>query len=214
MNTGFNSKTTTLYRKLFKRLLDVCVAVVLLAITLPLLFFTTILLAVANRGKPFFVQPRPGKDEKIFLLLKFRTMNDRKDASGRLLPDEKRLTRVGRFIRKTSLDELPQLINVLKGEMSLVGPRPLLVEYLPLYTPQQRRRHLVHPGITGWAQVNGRNAISWEQKFELDTWYVDHMSLSLDGKILWLTMVKVFKTEGISQQGHATMPYFEGARQS
>jgi lipopolysaccharide/colanic/teichoic acid biosynthesis glycosyltransferase len=214
MNTGFNSKTTTLYRKLFKRLLDVCVAVVLLAITLPLLFFTTILLAVANRGKPFFVQPRPGKDEKIFLLLKFRTMNDRKDASGRLLPDEKRLTRVGRFIRKTSLDELPQLINVLKGEMSLVGPRPLLVEYLPLYTPQQRRRHLVRPGITGWAQVNGRNAISWEQKFELDTWYVDHMSLSLDGKILWLTMVKVFKTEGISQQGHATMPYFEGARQS
>jgi lipopolysaccharide/colanic/teichoic acid biosynthesis glycosyltransferase len=214
MNTGFNSKTTTLYRKLFKRLLDVCVAVVLLAITLPLLFFTTILLAVANRGKPFFVQPRPGKDEKIFLLLKFRTMNDRKDASGRLLPDEKRLTRVGRFIRKTSLDELPQLINVLKGEMSLVGPRPLLVEYLPLYTPQQRRRHLVRPGITGWAQVNGRNAISWEQKFELDTWYVDHMSLSLDGKILWLTMVKVFKTEGISQQGHATMPYFEGARHS
>jgi lipopolysaccharide/colanic/teichoic acid biosynthesis glycosyltransferase len=174
----------------------------------------TVLLFFANNGKPFFFQRRPGKNGRIFLLMKFKTMNDRKDANGQLLPDEQRLTRVGKFIRKTSLDELPQLINVIKGDMSLVGPRPLLVEYLPLYTPFQNRRHEVKPGITGWAQVNGRNAISWESKFERDVWYVDHVSLALDFKIIFLTIKKVFKTEGISQQGHATMPVFTGASQS
>lgn len=171
----------------------------------------TLLLAWANRGKPFFTQVRPGKDEQLFTLLKFRTMNDKKDADGKLLDDEKRLTGIGSWIRKTSLDELPQLLNVIMGDMSLVGPRPLLPEYLVLYTAEQRQRHNVKPGITGWAQVNGRNAISWEQKFELDTWYVHHMSFALDCKIIMMTLKKVINAEGISNAESATMPYFKGA---
>lgn len=203
-----------MYRSFLKRLLDLTCSVIGFVLLLPLCLVVTVALYIANDGKPFFFQRRPGKNGRIFLLMKFKTMNDRKDANGQLLPDEQRLTNLGKFIRKTSLDELPQLINVIKGDMSLVGPRPLLVEYLPLYTTFQNRRHEVKPGITGWAQVNGRNAISWEQKFELDVWYVDHISLALDFKVLWLTVRKVFKTEGISQQGHATMPVFTGANQS
>src|SRR5690606_33015152 len=172
-----------------------------LVVLTPVFFIITVLLAVANSGKPFFIQPRPGKNGRIFKLIKFKTMNDKRDASGNLLLDADRLTAVGKFIRKTSLDEIPQLLTVIKGDMSLVGPRPLLVEYLPLYSDRQKRRHEVRPGITGWAQVNGRNAISWEQKFEYDVWYVDHVSFKLDLKILWMTVMKVFKREGISASG-------------
>lgn len=156
------------------------------------------------------MQQRPGKNGRIFRLVKFKTMNDRKDAVGNLLPDAERLTAVGSFIRKTSLDEIPQLINVIKGEMSLIGPRPLLVEYLPLYNDSQKRRHEVRPGITGWAQVNGRNAIGWKEKFELDVWYVDHVDFRLDCKIVFFTIMKVLKREGVSQEGHVTMTKFEG----
>lgn len=165
---------------------------------------------MANKGKLFFFQKRPGLHGRIFLIIKFKTMNDRKDLSGNLLSDAKRITMIGRLIRKTSLDELPQLINVIKGDMSLVGPRPLLVQYLPLYSKEQARRHEVRPGITGWAQVNGRNAISWQQKFEYDVWYVDHVSFFLDIKILWLTFVKAIKREGINPAGQATMEPFKG----
>ena len=203
----------TLYRNFFKRVIDFILALAGFIILLPLFIIATILLLFANNGKPFFFQRRPGKHGNIFLLVKFKTMNDAKDASGNLLPDERRLTPVGKFIRKTSLDEIPQLLNVIKGDMSLIGPRPLLVEYLPLYTREQNRRHEVRPGITGWAQVNGRNAISWEKKFELDVYYVDHMNLLLDLKIIILTIKKIFKSEGISQQGHATMPAFKGIKQ-
>ena len=199
-----------MYRKYGKRLFDLWVALVAFIVLLPVILLVALLLFVVNRGNPLFIQQRPGKQGKIFLLMKFKTMNDRTDATGKLLPDEKRLTGIGRFIRKTSLDELPQLINVIKGDMSLIGPRPLLVDYLPRYNATQLRRHEVRPGITGWAQVNGRNAISWEQKFELDVWYIDHLGVRTDCNILWLTIIKVFKTEGISQQGHATMPYFKG----
>jgi lipopolysaccharide/colanic/teichoic acid biosynthesis glycosyltransferase len=169
-----------------------------------------IVLLFVNHGKPFFLQQRPGKDEQIFNVIKFRTMNDKRDEDGSLLPDERRLTSVGRFIRRSSLDEIPQLINVIKGDMSLIGPRPLLVEYLPLYNNRQRRRHEVRPGITGWAQVNGRNAISWEQKFEYDVWYVDHIAFDLDLKIVWRTIGRVVRSEDISQNGHATMPFYRG----
>jgi undecaprenyl phosphate N,N'-diacetylbacillosamine 1-phosphate transferase len=165
---------------------------------------------VANKGNVFFVQTRPGYREKLFNVVKFKTMTDEKDQNGKLLPDEKRLTPVGKIIRKTSLDELPQLLNVLKGDMSFVGPRPLLVEYLPLYSAGQRRRHLVKPGITGWAQVNGRNAISWRQKFEYDQWYVDHVSFLLDLKILFMTAGKVLTAKGISSETSATMERFTG----
>ena len=158
----------------------------------------------------FFYQLRPGKGERIFKIIKFKTMNDRRDANGELLPDAERLTKIGAFVRKTSLDEIPQLLNVLKGDMSVIGPRPLLPQYLPLYNETQKRRHEVKPGITGWAQVNGRNAISWERKFELDVWYVDHLSFVLDLKILLLTVKKVFIREGISQEGQATMEAFRG----
>jgi lipopolysaccharide/colanic/teichoic acid biosynthesis glycosyltransferase len=199
-----------LYRHYGKRFIDLAVSCIAFALLLPVIVLITVLLCLVNRGNPFFFQRRPGRNGRIFRLLKFRTMNNRKDTAGNLLPDEARLTGFGKFIRKTSLDELLQLINVIKGEMSLIGPRPLLIEYLPLYSARQNRRHEIRPGITGWAQVNGRNAISWEQKFELDIWYVDHLSWQLDNKILWLTIKKVFKTEGISQQGHATMPYFKG----
>ncbi|HEY8894683.1 MAG TPA: sugar transferase [Niastella sp.] len=199
-----------LYRNYLKRFLDLIVSLVAFSLLLPLFIIVTVLLYIANQGKPFFVQPRPGKNGRIFRLVKFKTMNDRKDAAGNLLSDAERLTAVGKFIRKTSLDEIPQLINVIKGEMSLIGPRPLLVEYLPLYNDTQKRRHEVRPGITGWAQVNGRNAIGWKEKFELDVWYVDNMSLLLDCRIIIFTMMKVVKSEGVSQQGHVTMTKFQG----
>jgi len=200
-----------LYPKYIKRLFDFFCSSLALCALMPVFLIVTIFLFLANKGYPFFFQHRPGKNGRIFLLMKFKTMNDRKDANGNLLPDEKRITSFGNFIRKTSLDEIPQLINVIKGDMSLIGPRPLLVEYLSLYTARQKRRHELRPGITGWAQVNGRNAISWEKKFELDVWYVDNLSLKLDISILILTLKKIIKPEGISQQGHATMPFFKGA---
>jgi lipopolysaccharide/colanic/teichoic acid biosynthesis glycosyltransferase len=177
---------------------------------LPCIVIACVLRWAHGKGGVFFAQQRPGRNEVIFKLLKFKTMNDKRDANGHLLPDAARLTAIGKFIRKTSLDELPQLWNVLKGNMSLVGPRPLLVQYLPLYTIEQKRRHLVKPGITGWAQVNGRNAISWEQKFEYDVWYVDNCSFALDMKILWMTVLKVVAREGISQEGHVTAQAFKG----
>lgn len=199
-----------MYKNFFKRLIDFIAALFGLIILSPVFLLVTIGLFFANGGKPFFFQARPGKDERIFKIVKFKTMNDKKDANGNLLPDAERITPVGAFVRKTSLDEIPQLINVLKGDMSLVGPRPLLVQYLSLYNDQQKRRHEVRPGITGWAQVNGRNAISWQQKFEYDVWYVDHVSLMLDIKILFLTLKKVFIREGISQDGQATAEPFKG----
>lgn len=198
------------YRNFFKRLFDFIVSLIAFSLLLPLFILVTALLYIANQGSPFFVQPRPGKNGRIFKLVKFKTMNDKKDAAGNLLPDAERLTAVGKFIRKTSLDEIPQLLNVIKGEMSLMGPRPLLVEYLPLYNDTQKRRHDVRPGITGWAQVNGRNAIGWKEKFELDVWYVDNLSFQLDCKIALFTIMKVVKSEGVSQQGHVTMTKFQG----
>ncbi len=200
-----------MYRHFFKRLFDFVIALVGLIVLSPLFLILWIGLSITNKGAgAFFLQERPGKDEKIFKVIKFKTMNDRRDENGNLLPDSERLTTIGRWIRSLSLDELPQLINVLKGDMALVGPRPLLVQYLPLYDDVQRRRHKVRPGITGWAQVNGRNAISWQEKFEHDVWYVDHLSLSLDIKILLKTIEKVFKREGISSETNATMEEFRG----
>lgn len=196
--------------KSLKYILDFLVALLVLLLASPLMVILWLLLLVANQGNPFFLQQRPGKNERIFTIVKFKTMNDRKDASGTLLPDAQRLTAVGRIIRKTSLDELPQLFNVLKGDMSLIGPRPLHVRYLPRYNDFQKRRHEVRPGITGWAQVNGRNALSWEDKFKLDVWYVDNASFLLDIKILWLTVMKVLKSEGISSAGEATAAEFMG----
>ena len=199
-----------MYRKLLKPVLDFILALMGFVILSPVFICVTISLFFANKGKPFFFQARPGKDGKIFKIIKFKTMHDNKDAHGNLLPDAERLTPVGVFVRKTSLDEIPQLINVIKGDMSLIGPRPLLPSYLPLYNEFQRRRNEVRPGITGWAQVNGRNAISWERKFELDVWYVDHMSFLLDLRILLLTVKKVFVREGITQEGHVTSEEFKG----
>lgn len=199
-----------MYRNFFKRILDFICSLIGFIILLPVFLFVTLFLTIANNGKPFFFQQRPGKNNKIFEVVKFRTMNDKKDAQGNLLSDKDRLTSLGRFIRKTSLDEIPQLINVIKGDMSLVGPRPLLLEYLPLYDEKQIRRHEVRPGITGWAQINGRNAISWKDKFELDVWYVDNISISLDIRILLQTILKVFKSEGISSDTSLTMEKFEG----
>lgn len=200
-----------MYRFFLKRVIDFFLSFLGFIIISPVFLLLWIWLSIVNRGAgAFFFQERPGKDEKIFWVIKFKTMNDRKDASGNLLPDVQRLTKIGRFVRSTSLDEIPQLLNVIKGDMSLVGPRPLLVQYLPLYNDMQRRRHEVRPGITGWAQVNGRNAISWQQKFEHDVWYVDNVSLSLDIKILLKTMQKVFKREGISSDTSATMEAFKG----
>ena len=187
-------------------------AIALLVVSAPIMAGVALLIYM-RMGRPvLFCQRRPGKDGKIFTIYKFRTMTDERDEKGRLLPDDKRLKGVGKLIRALSLDELPQLFNVLKGEMSFVGPRPLLEEYLPLYNARQRRRHDVLPGITGWAQVNGRNAISWEEKFEYDLWYVEHQSFALDLKIVWLTLLKVLKREGISQTGEATMEKFKGSR--
>lgn len=199
-----------MYRNLWKPLIDFTAALVALIIFSPVILFVTVALYFSNSGKPFFFQLRPGKDGKIFKIIKFKTMNDRKDAHGNLLPDAERITPLGAFVRKTSLDELPQLFNVIKGDMSLVGPRPLLPSYLPLYNDFQRRRNEVKPGITGWAQVNGRNAISWEKKFEYDVWYVDHQSFMLDMKILLLTVKKVFIREGITQEGHVSSEEFKG----
>lgn len=196
-----------------KCVFDVLFAMASLILLSPVLISIIILLFISNKGKVFFIQQRPGKNGRPFNIIKFKTMNDKTDKNGLLLPDAERLHGIGKLTRKASLDELPQLINVLKGEMSLIGPRPLLMEYLPLYSQEQARRHDVRPGITGWAQVNGRNAISWEDKFKLDVWYVDNISLALDLKILWLTLMKVIKSEGISQSGHATAEKFRGSLQ-
>ncbi|MBG6187883.1 sugar transferase [Flavobacterium sp. CAN_S2] len=199
-----------MYKSFFKRVLDCLAAFFGLVVLSPIFLFVTIGLFFANGGKPFFFQLRPGKDGVIFKIIKFKTMNDKKDANGNLLSDGDRLTPIGSFVRKTSLDEIPQLINVLKGEMSLIGPRPLLVYYLDLYSDFQNRRHDVRPGITGWAQVNGRNAISWDKKFEYDVWYVDHLSFILDVKILFKTALKVIKSEGINAADTATIEPFNG----
>ena len=199
-----------MYRNFLKRVFDFTFSLIGIIILSPILILISFLLSVTNAGKPFFFQQRPGKNEKIFKVIKFKTMNDKRDENGNLLPDVKRLTTVGAFVRKTSLDEIPQLLNVIKGDMSLVGPRPLLVEYLPLYSEKQKRRHEVRPGITGWAQVNGRNAISWQQKFDYDVWYVDNLSLTLDLKILCMTIKKIFIREGINASVDVTMERFEG----
>lgn len=199
-----------MYKNYLKRFFDFTIALIGLICLSPIFITVMIGLYFANQGKPFFFQARPGLNEKIFNIIKFKTMNDKKDANGNLLSDAERLTPIGAFVRKTSLDELPQLINVLKGDMAIIGPRPLLPQYLPLYNETQKRRHNVRPGITGWAQVNGRNAISWTKKFELDVWYVDHVSFATDVKVFFTTFKKVFKSEGISQAGQATMEAFNG----
>jgi undecaprenyl phosphate N,N'-diacetylbacillosamine 1-phosphate transferase len=200
-----------MYKHFFKRLIDFTLSLIGFIVISPIFIIVWVWLTIANKGAgALFFQERPGKDEKIFKVIKFKTMTDERDASGKLLPDAERLTKVGRFVRSTSLDEIPQLINVIKGDMSLIGPRPLLVQYLPLYNEYQKRRHEVRPGITGWAQVNGRNAIRWTQKFEYDVWYVDNISLSLDIKILVRTIIKVFKREGISSDTSSTMEAFRG----
>lgn len=202
-----------MYKLFVKRIIDFCTALLSLIILSPLLLVITIWLHYANKGAgAFFLQERPGKDGRIFKIIKFKTMTDERDAEGHLLSDEKRLTKVGKFVRSTSIDELPQLINVLKGDMSLIGPRPLLVQYLPLYSPEQARRHEVRPGISGWAQCHGRNAISWTEKFKLDVWYVDHVSLMTDLKVIFITLKKVLMKEDINQVGGqwATMEPFNG----
>lgn len=196
---------------MLKRLLDIIISFSMIVCLSPVLFVTWLLVRFKLGAPALFTQPRPGINGKVFYVYKFRTMTDQRDENGELLPDAIRLTSFGRLIRRLSLDELPQLWNVLKGDMSFVGPRPLLVEYLPLYNERQSRRHDVRPGITGWAQVNGRNAISWEQKFEYDVWYVENQSIWLDIKILLLTVKKVFVSEGISQDGQATMTKFKGS---
>ena len=199
-----------MYKKFFKRILDFLIVLVGLIVLSPLVIILTILLTFFNSGKPFFFQKRPGKNGKIFKIIKFKTMNDNRDHNGELLPDMERITKVGKFVRNYSLDELLQLLNVLKGDMSLVGPRPLLVEYLPLYNKEQAKRHKVKPGITGWAQVNGRNAISWEKKFLLDIWYVENVNFTTDIKILIMTAKKIFQRDGISASEDDTMETFLG----
>ena len=200
-----------MYAHFLKRFFDFCISLVAIIVLSPILVVVTIWLHFANKGAgAFFTQERPGKDAKIFRVIKFKTMTDERDADGNLLPDVQRLTRVGKVVRSLSLDELPQLFNVLKGDMALIGPRPLLVKYLPLYTKQQMRRHEVRPGITGWAQVNGRNAITHTKKFEYDVWYVDHLSFALDVKILWMTVLNVLRRKDISTAGEATAPTFNG----
>ena len=199
-----------MYQNYIKRIIDIIVSIVVLIIVFPILLGVIVLLIITNNGHPFFFQIRPGKNERLFKIVKFKTMNEAKDNNGVLLPDAERMTKVGNFIRKTSLDELPQLLNVIKGEMSLIGPRPLLPEYLSLYTNEQKKRHNVRPGITGWAQVNGRNAISWEEKFKFDVYYADNISVLLDLKILFLTIKKVMKREGVSAEGSVSMEKFKG----
>lgn len=200
-----------MYRKYLKRWLDFVIVFCVLAVIWPILLLVTLWLHFANKGAgAFFTQERPGRNGKIFKVIKFKTMTDERDADGNLLPDAERLTPVGRFVRSTSIDELPQLINVLKGDMALIGPRPLLVKYLPLYSKEQARRHEVRPGITGWAQCHGRNSISWTEKFKLDVWYVDHCSLITDIKVIFITIKKVLLRDSISQEGQATMEPFNG----
>ncbi len=199
-----------MYKKYLKNIIDFSLALTVLLIISPIFMLVTICLFFTNNGKPFFCQNRPGKNGRIFKIVKFKTMTDDKDISGNLLPDADRLTPIGAFVRKTSLDEIPQLLNVIMGDMSMVGPRPLLPQYLALYNDFQKRRHDVRPGITGWAQVNGRNTISWDKKFEYDVWYVDNISFLLDLKIIFLTVKKVFKSEGISSDTSVTMEAFKG----
>ena len=199
-----------MYKAFVKPCLDVILSILLLVISSPVFIVTIVLLFIANSRKVFFVQARPGKDEKIFYLIKFKTMNDKLDENGNLLPDADRLTSTGKLVRKFSIDELPQLFNVIKGDMSLIGPRPWLVEYLPLYNDFQRRRHEVKPGITGWAQVNGRNALSWRKRFDFDVYYVDHISFILDTKIFFLTIWNILIGRGITGEGSATMEKFNG----
>ena len=201
-----------MYSRFVKRLADFFVALTAIVLLAPIILVLIILLAIANNGNPFFFQKRPGKNEKIFTLIKFRTMNNNKDQNGNLLPDKQRITKVGRIVRNTSLDEIMQLINVIKGDMSIVGPRPLLVAYLQLYNDEQAKRHLIRPGITGWAQVNGRNAISWEERFELDVWYVNHVSFVTDLKILFQTVKKVVMQDGATTSEDDTMPRFMGSK--
>ncbi|WP_298139012.1 sugar transferase [Flavobacterium sp.] len=200
-----------MYKSIVKPFFDISCALIGLVLLLPIFILVTLFLLFANDGKPFFFQLRPGKNGKIFKIIKFKTMNDRKDANGNLLPDADRLTKIGSFVRKTSLDEIPQLLNVVVGDMSIVGPRPLLTTYMHLYNDFQNRRHEVKPGITGWAQVNGRNAISWDKKFELDVWYVDNISFLLDVKILFKTIKKVVKSDGINAIDSATTEPFQGS---
>lgn len=200
-----------MYKRFFKRALDFCISLVALIIVSPILLVITVWLHFANKGAgAFFFQERPGKNAKIFKVIKFKTMTDERDAEGNLLPDEERLTKVGKFVRSTSIDELPQLINVLKGDMALIGPRPLLVQYLPLYSPEQARRHEVRPGISGWAQCHGRNAISWTEKFKLDVWYVDHVSFITDLKVIFITIKNVLMRKDINSATAATMEAFNG----
>lgn len=208
----FSSKyLINMYKHFFKRFLDFWISLIALICISPILIVVTIWLHFANKGAgAFFFQERPGKNAKIFKVIKFKTMTDERDAEGKVLPDAERLTKVGKFVRSTSIDELPQLINVLKGDMALIGPRPLLVKYLPLYSPEQARRHDVRPGISGWAQCHGRNAISWTEKFKLDVWYVDHISLMTDIKVIWITILKVLKRADINEAGQATMEAFNG----
>jgi len=200
-----------MYTKKIKRLIDLMVSLVGLMILSPAILGVLIFLTISNHGNPLFFQERPGRNNKIFKLIKFKTMNDKKDKFGKLLADHNRLTPIGRFIRASSLDELPQLINIIKGDMSLIGPRPLLIKYLPLFTLEQSRRHQVRPGLTGWAQVNGRNTISWEQKFELDVWYVDSVSFALHCKIIWKTLINVIRRKGINASDNTTMESFKGS---
>ena len=200
-----------MYKHFFKRFFDFWIALIALICLSPILLIVTIWLHFANKGAgAFFFQDRPGKDAKIFKVIKFKTMTDERDKEGNLLPDEDRLTKVGKFVRSTSIDELPQLINVLKGDMALIGPRPLLVQYLPLYSKEQMRRHEVRPGISGWAQCHGRNNISWTEKFNLDVWYVDHISFPTDLQVIWITIMKVLKRADINEDGQATMEVFNG----
>ena len=199
-----------MYAKFFKRIIDFVLSLGALTVLFPFLLIFTLIGAIVMKGNPFFTQNRPGKNEKIFKLIKFRTMSNAKDKDGNLLPDEKRLTAYGNFLRKTSIDELPELLNIIKGDMSIIGPRPLLVKYLPLYNDEQKRRHDIRPGLTGYAQAYGRNSLTWEEKFEKDVYYVDHVSLALDIKILFKTVSEVFKREGISSATSATMEEFTG----
>ncbi|AOW17234.1 lipid carrier--UDP-N-acetylgalactosaminyltransferase [Polaribacter vadi] len=199
-----------MYKFFFKRFFDLIIGVIGLILFFPFFVIVLVALSVSNKGTPFFYQKRPGLHGEIFKIIKFKTMNDKKDKHGHLLPDDQRLTKMGQFVRKTSLDELPQILNLLKGDMTIIGPRPLLPEYLPLYSERQKKRHLVKPGISGWAQINGRNAISWEQKFEYDVWYVENFSFLLDAKIFLMTFFKVFKSEGVSTDNQATTTKFEG----
>lgn len=200
-----------MYKHFFKRVLDILISGIALLLIGWFLIIVTIFLHFANKGAgAFFMQDRPGKNANIFKVIKFKTMTDERDSEGRLLPDEKRLTKVGKFVRSTSIDELPQLINVFKGDMSLIGPRPLLPQYLPLYSPEQARRHEVRPGISGWAQCHGRNTISWKERFELDVWYVDHCTLWTDIQVIWITVMKVLKRADINNDTTATMYPFDG----